>query len=72
MEHTEYDLRANGIHMWFRQIQSKDVIKGFYLQNFSPDAELKFWSEFFRTGAKSWQGKKDTPSAQPKQTSRLH
>eukprot|EP00957_Ditylum_brightwellii_P093953 7154294-Ditylum_brightwellii.AAC.1 len=48
MEHTEYYLRAHGIHMWFCQIQSKDVVKGFYLQNFSPDAELKFWSEFFQ------------------------
>eukprot|EP00957_Ditylum_brightwellii_P028551 2157118-Ditylum_brightwellii.AAC.1 len=54
MEHTQYDLRASRIHTWFRQIQCKDVVKGFYLQNLSPDAELKFWSKIFKTEAKNW------------------
>jgi hypothetical protein len=49
MQHTEYDLRAGGINMWYRSIQSKSVIKGYYLQNFVPDAELKFWAEFFQS-----------------------
>eukprot|EP00957_Ditylum_brightwellii_P016434 1235745-Ditylum_brightwellii.AAC.1 len=47
MQHTGYDLRATSTHMWFRQIQSKSVVKGYYHQNFSPDAELKYWCEFF-------------------------
>eukprot|EP00957_Ditylum_brightwellii_P085826 6528546-Ditylum_brightwellii.AAC.1 len=36
-----------GVHMWFHTIQSRSIVKGFYLLNFSPDADLKFWTEFF-------------------------
>eukprot|EP00957_Ditylum_brightwellii_P025567 1932478-Ditylum_brightwellii.AAC.1 len=47
-ECTEFDLRAQVVHMWFCTIQSRSIVKGFYLLNFSPDANLKFWTEFFK------------------------
>ena len=46
IENSEYKLRQNNIYQYLKSIQHGETREIFYIQNFIPYSDLKFWNNF--------------------------
>ena len=44
IENAEYELRQNNIYQYLKSIQHRETREIFYIQNFIPYSDLKFWN----------------------------
>ena len=47
-EQVRYELGQNNIYLYLKSIQHGETAKKYYLQNFLPDGDLEYWTEWMK------------------------